>query len=773
MASNRRKIKSILGIICVAVMFFVFTFSNQNAVRSAAEETTNTSDTTDTADTNTADSTDDTENAVTASGTTDESTWITIDDYEVVAESDSYIMYYYEPRLSIILENKNTGAIMESTLSDEKNDGTSNKTWAAYMQSGIVIAAIRGTVNTYQVDMTTNHTTKTTKLDNGVSAELYFNEWGFGLTVNITLEDNELVVNIPDDSIKEDMTDSSLYISSISVFPFLGYTYMDEQDGYMFIPDGNGALIYLDDKEGRYSTGFSQMIYGSDAGFSSTQVISYLWERFDAVTDPNKVLAPVFGMAHTEDELAYLAIVEEGETRAYIEAHPNGAIVNYNRCFARFMLRDIFSQPLSSSENASTVTTVEPNRTHDERQVRYILLEGDDADYSGMAVTYRNYLLENGLVEVKDNDYSTRVDFLGTDREDFMIGTTAVTLTTVDNIAEMYEELQAGGVTSLMTVYKGWQKGGLYEVPITKYKADSHIGGTSSLTDLIADSAESNYNIYLYNDALRSNASTNSSTSNVIRRISKRTFVEENDKQVYDEFYYLIPTRTSSLINKFTNSYTDEGVSNLAIGGISDTLFSYYYKQKYYSRSDVADTYSSTIASVDESTSLILEQPFSYLWNNTEAFLDMPLGSSDYMYIDEEVPFLSMVLKGILPMYSDYVNFEANKTEFFLQLVESGVYPSFYITYENSSSLIYTNSSDLYSTEYSTYKDTIIEYDSELRELAEVTGDAYIINHEKLENNVTKVTYNNDVVIYVNYSESDAVVDGITVPALSYKVGEA
>lgn len=773
MASNRRKIKSILGIICVAVMFFVFTFSNQNAVRSAAEETTNTSDTTDTADTNTADSTDDTENAVTASGTTDESTWITIDDYEVVAESDSYIMYYYEPRLSIILENKNTGAIMESTLSDEKNDGTSNKTWAAYMQSGIVIAAIRGTVNTYQVDMTTNHTTKTTKLDNGVSAELYFNEWGFGLTVNITLEDNELVVNIPDDSIKEDMTDSSLYISSISVFPFLGYTYMDEQDGYMFIPDGNGALIYLDDKEGRYSTGFSQMIYGSDAGFSSTQVISYLWERFDAVTDPNKVLAPVFGMAHTEDELAYLAIVEEGETRAYIEAHPNGAIVNYNRCFARFMLRDIFSQPLSSSENASTVTTVEPNRTHDERQVRYILLEGDDADYSGMAVTYRNYLLENGLVEVKDNDYSTRVDFLGTDREDFMIGTTAVTLTTVDNIAEMYEELQSGGVTSLMTVYKGWQKGGLYEVPITKYKADSHIGGTSSLTDLIADSAESNYNIYLYNDALRSNASTNSSTSNVIRRISKRTFVEENDKQVYDEFYYLIPTRTSSLINKFTNSYTDEGVSNLAIGGISDTLFSYYYKQKYYSRSDVADTYSSTIASVDESTSLILEQPFSYLWNNTEAFLDMPLGSSDYMYIDEEVPFLSMVLKGILPMYSDYVNFEANKTEFFLQLVESGVYPSFYITYENSSSLIYTNSSDLYSTEYSTYKDTIIEYDSELRELAEVTGDAYIINHEKLENNVTKVTYNNDVVIYVNYSESDAVVDGITVPALSYKVGEA
>ena len=39
--------------------------------------------------------------------------------------------------------------------------------------------------------------------------------------------------------------------------------------------------------------------------------------------------------------------------------------------------------------------------------------------------------------------------------------------------------------------------------------------------------------------------------------------------------------------------------------------------------------------------------------------------------------------------------------------------------------------------------------------------------------NVTKVTYDNGVVIYVNYSEQDQTVDGVTVSALSYKVGEA
>ncbi len=151
----------------------------------------------------------------------------------------------------------------------------------------------------------------------------------------------------------------------------------------------------------------------------------------------------------------------------------------------------------------------------------------------------------------------------------------------------------------------------------------------------------------------------------------------------------------------------------------------------------------------------------------------MPLGSSDFMYVDEEIPFLSMVLKGIIPMYSEYVNFEANKSEFFLQMVESGVYPSFYLTYENSSALIYTNSSDLYSTEYTTYMDTVTEYDEQLRALAKQTEGSYIISHEITDEGIRKVTYDNGVVIYVNYTDNDIDIDGLTVGAMSYKVGEA
>lgn len=692
------------------------------------------------------------------------------EDYVLVAESDTYKLFYYEPRFSIKLENKLTGAVLESTVSDEMDDGKNNPSWTGYMKSGIVIFGIIGTTNTYQVDMNTcENTIETWYTDDGIYAEIYFQEYGFGLGVQVSLEGDDLVVRVPDSSIKEEK--NGTYISTISVFPFLGYSYLGQKDGYMLIPDGNGALINLDDKEGRYSTGFSRLIYGVDDGMAASTTSSYLWERFEMVTDPNSVMAPIFGMAHTDDEIAYLAIVESGDERCSVECHPNGVMVNYNRCFAKFLLRDVFVQPLNNS-NSGTVKTVEADRLHADLQVRYCLLSGEDANYSGMANVYRDYLLESGLVSKADCGYNTRVDFLGTEREEFLMGTTAVTMTTVENIEGIYSQLRQAGVENVLTVYKGWQKGGLYDLPISKYKADGHIGGTAALTALIREQAEQGYDVYLYNDALLVNDDTNAATFNVMKMVNKRTFKIELKKEVYDLFYYLMPSRSANLLNKFVADYTNEGVNTLALAGISNTLFSYSSKGTYYSRTDTMQSFMDAVSAADESCSLVLEAPNAYLWKYTDAFLDMPLGSSDYLYVDQDIPFLSMVLKGIVPMYSEYVNFEANKTENFLQMVESGIYPSFYLTWEDSSKLIYTNSNNLYSLEYETYADTIVEYDAALRALAQQTDGAYVISHETLENGLVKVCYDNGVVVYVNYTENDLTADGLTVDALSYKVGE-
>ena len=690
--------------------------------------------------------------------------------YVLVAESDTYRLYYYEPRFSIKLENKRTGAVMESTVSDEKLHEDINNTWKGYVQSGIVLSAIIGNINTYQVDMTTENEITTWKTDNGIYAEINFKgNYQFDIGVEVSLVGDTLTVRVPDESIQENK--EGTFISTVALFPFLGYTYLDEQEGYMLVPDGNGALIYLDDKEGRYTTGFSSLIYGIDDGMTSTSKVSTLWERYETVTQSNNVLAPVFGMTHLGDELGYLGIVESGDERCSVEVTPNGVMVDYNRCFARFLLRDVYVQPLTQS-NSGTVISVEQDRLHSDLQVRYCLLSGDDATYSGMATTYREYLLDNNKIQRRDLSYNTRVDFLGTEREEFLMGTTAVTMTTVDDVKDILNELRGMGVQNVLSVYRGWQSGGLYNVPISGYKADGNIGGTGALTSLIRSEAQQGNTIYLYNDALTVNATTNSTTYNVMKMVNKRTFKMDVNGQVYDTFYYLMPGRSSGNLDRFVGAINNKDIGNLALAGITQKLFSYSSKGSYYSRTDTMDIYMDAVSAAHENSNLVMETPNAYLWEYADAFLDMPLSSSDYLYLDQEIPFLSMVLKGIVPTYSEYVNFEANKTENFLQMVEAGMYPSFYVAAEDSSKLIYTNSNNLYSLEYASYRDTIAEYDAELRALAEKTGSACILEHEILDNGLVKVTYDNGVKIYVNYTQSDLSADGLTVNALSYKVGE-
>ena len=235
---------------------------------------------------------------------------------------------------------------------------------------------------------------------------------------------------------------------------------------------------------------------------------------------------------------------------------------------------------------------------------------------------------------------------------------------------------------------------------------------------------------------------------------------------------YLTPARTNTLLGKMVKSYLKSDVNNLCVAGISNTLYSWNYSGNFYTRYDCADNYLSTVSKIDESTNLVLEQPFAYLWGSTEAFLDMPMYTSSYIYEDESIPFISIVLKGVMPVYSEYVNFEANKKEFFLKLVETGTYPSFYITRESSSELLYTNSCDIYSSEYSVYRDTIIEYSRELETLYDKTADSGIVGHEILGNGVTVVTYDNGVKVYVNYAATAQTADGLTIDAMSYKVGE-
>lgn len=695
--------------------------------------------------------------------------------HKKIAESDTHELYLKEDTLSILVRDKGTGAIMESTVRDGLDDGINNAIWSGYMKSGVVFTYLDGKNDKNQGDLVNQPPTKNvTYTDNGFTAEVFYAQTGLGYTLNVSLEGSQVIAEIPDDSIREEMASEGKYFGEISVYPMLGYTYLGSREGYMLVPDGNGAIINLDNKEGRYGGGFSSMIYGDDSGLRDSSVISLLWDKYETVTDSEYVMAPIFGMVHTDTQMAFLGIVENGAERASIEGVPNGVSINYNRIFPKFIKRKVYVQPTSNGSSGS-IEQAETARTKTDIKVRYCFTGKDQASYPGLANTYRSYLLDSGMISKQDTSYNTRVDFLGSDREDFLIFKKEVPMTSAEDIKEIYSDLTANNVSDIFSLYKGWQDGGINNLPVTSYKASSELGGTSEVTNLIKDSAEKGIDVYLYQDALRINPYDNNTTFNVMKLVNKRAFEEKTYKEVFDKFQYILPTQSGKNVSKLAKEMEKKGIANMALTGITHNLSSYTYSGKFYTRLDSRKAYDSYMEKVDEKMTLALEQPFAYQWKYMSSFLDMPVGTSSYVYEDAEVPFLSMTFRGIVPMYSDYVNFEANKEEFFLNLVEMGIYPSFYITKEDSSKLIYTNSSDIYSSQYDVYRDTIIDYSAQLKKVNEDIGEGYIVNREYMDDkeNVVKVTYDNGKAVYVNYGENSATVDGFTLEGLSYKVGEA
>ncbi|MCR4897481.1 MAG: hypothetical protein K5891_11980 [Lachnospiraceae bacterium] len=689
-----------------------------------------------------------------------------IDGHRFLTENDGYRLYLKEEDLSLIIEDKATGTIMESAVSYD--DGKNNDIWLGAMRSAVVLTLINKSDDTLQADLLNDQVSKTvTTNDHGFTAELYWKKYSLGFTLEVGFDNNGLTARIPESSIREDS--EQYFIGTIRIYPFMGYSYLDDKEGYMLVPDGNGALIYLDDKEGRYASGFSGTIYGTDIGFEDSKVETLLWNRYNTIADAEKVLAPVFGIAHTGEGMAFLGIVEDGRERAAIEVVPNGASVDYNRAYARFVLRRLYTQPTSNNSTVGSLRICEADRSHSDLQVRFLFLSGEDADYVGMAAAYRNYLLGKGDLEIREDTYKTRIDFLGSDRQSWVLGTQAVVMTTVDDIKEIYGDLQSEGITDILSVYKGWQKGGLYNLPLTSLSVESKLGGKGDLKSLMNSLQGTDTELYLYDNALLINPDETNATFNVIKKVNKRRYEYTTYKDVYETFYYLTPARSKLLLNRFAKSITSAGTPNLALAGITNNLFTYTYSTEKYTRFDCAAVYAEAIDALASGTNLLLEQPISAYWNDTSVFLDMPLYTSHYILEDESVPFLSLTLKGVMPVYAEYVNFEANGQEFFLKMIETGSYPSFYVTGADSSELIYTNSNDVYSSRYESYRGRILEYTEVFRDLSSRTAGATVTGHV-IDGDLRIVTYSNGLKIYLNYGTSPRTADGVTVEGMDYAI---
>lgn len=688
-----------------------------------------------------------------------------IEGHVFLQENDYYEMYFKEENLSIIMRDKQTGAVMYSTIDDPVE---SNEAWTNFMQSSFVLEYLVGTnVVVYRADMYSGDPEKEiTYIDQGFSAKITYPELEISFEVEVTLADEGFNVEVLQENIEEH--NDRYKVAGLYVYPFLGYSKLGEREGYMFIPDGSGGLIHLKDNDGKYRQPYSEMVYGSNVGIDDAYVLS-LFNRMNPFNDPEDILAPVFGMVQTDSQIGYLGIIEEGEFSAKIEAYPSGAILPYNWITARFIYRQVYNQPTSQDTGSMVVRQRDMNNF--DIKMRYDFVSEDKADYVGLAEKYRNYLLDHQFITKKEDEFKARVDFFGADVEKGLIFKKDIPMTSFSQASDILSDLQKNGVDNILSIYKGWQEDGYYGgLPISSFKPESSLSDDLTIQELVGESKEKDVELYVYHDALRINTEEVGNTKyKVMKKFNKRTYEEGVYGKVYRTLNYLNPESTVDILESMKARYSKQNIENIMIGGISNELFSYSERNREFDRIRTKEYYESIIADYHDQFNLMLEQPYAYLWDYTSRIIDLPTRSSNYVFTDEDIPFIALTLKGIVPLYGEYTNFQANQVEFFLQLVEQGLNPSFYITHEDPSELLYTNSSHIYSSKYDRYDEMIQTYYEDLKAVHEQTKDSMIHEYERFEG-VTKVTYDNGTIVYVNYEEDPSVIDGQTIEGLSYKV---
>ena len=337
-------------------------------------------------------------------------------------------------------------------------------------------------------------------------------------------------------------------------------------------------------------------------------------------------------------------------------------------------------------------------------------------------------------------------------------------MTTFDQVQSILQTLKDKGTTDVLSVIKGWQSGGPYtSLPHKDFKTDSSLGSLSDLKDT--------ENIIFDNDLQRYNPKTNKMNSaTLVKKLNKRTYVEEVFGKVYDKYYFITPEQSLQNSDKLIQEFSKNDLKNVAIEGISENLFSYLLKGDPVDRVHSTKVYKQILEQFKKSNfNLSLYAPNAVFWEYADNLLDVQVDSSNYVFTGEEVPFLEIVLKGKKAMYAPYTNFNANHDTYMLNMIEYGVYPSFILTYEPSSLLQLTNSSDLYSTYYEEYIDQIVEYDAIFSELHSKIKGATIEDHYR-NGNFVEVTYSNGVKVIVNYGDSAVEYDGVVVKAMDFEV---
>lgn len=692
--------------------------------------------------------------------------------YEKVAENNHLSLYIDRNPFSIKIKNKVTGYVWNFNLENTEKERL-NEEWQRFAKSLVVIYYYDTNFNKRQATIyDKNVNLSFDKIEDGVKANVDFKDIGISFDIYLRLNDDSLDVKVPYESIK----DSKGSLASIELFPFLGAVKDGERNGYIFIPDGSGALIRFNKPVKEIDEPYVARIYGNDEAVSNTQENSKS-NFINNLTNvsPKRIFIPVYGMIHNVGKDGYLAIIESGAEYANIVCYPAGVSTDFNWVTSEFVYRNKYFQPIS--KNMDGFLTYQKDKNRFDIKIKIAFLSNNEADYVGMAKRYQQDLINRGLlspniIDRNDRGIPLRIEFFGGEMKKGIIWNSIVVMTKVKQAEYILDDLKKSGIPNFLVIYKGITRGGYTGTLPQLFPFDERLGNYNDFKDFFDGKKVDDVQIASFTDFTTAyqGAGGYNPRTDIAYKINKRPIQFNKGKDLKD-YFYLSPVAALKKFEMDRENFKKYNISSIAVNTTPSVLFSNFLEGRNVTRSQSIDIYKKLFKEMHKDfTSISLYAPNEYLFKYANNFLDIPMYSSQYTYETDTVPFLQIVLRGYVDLYAPISNYYADINEETLRMVEYGVYPSFLLTYMPSYMLIDTPSKNIISSRYYDLKDLIIrQYNKVNNALKYVKGEK-IVSREILDDKVVKVDYSNGVSIIVNYKDKDYIYNGKTVQAKNYLI---
>lgn len=562
---------------------------------------------------------------------------------------------------------------------------------------------------------------------------------GFRIKLSVKLIDGNMTVECEHSNLTNN---PDAFIENIVLLNSFGAYNTSYEDDFILVPDGSGAII----KTSVYDEAFDSLsfaVYGNDPAVSSGA--------------SGNAIIPAFGMKH--GETAFVSLIQDGDTVASIKADKAKSLNEFNRVYSSFNITPTLyeDEKLYISKESSV----------DEISLCYRFLTGNNATYAGLASACREQLIRNSVLSTKtvtSEDYlPCFLSLTGATTDDSGVFDKLVPMTDFEQAADMLSRMKSKGINNISVRYSGIFNGGVNSENPSDLKINKAVGGEEGLAELYDYIKTQKMSLYFDINLL-------SDSSTVAFNSAKNIKLKDFKYKPYLTFEYLqTPVYAKEFINveKLNDIIVSvlsktEGLefSGFSLNDLGTVLYS-DYSSNGMSRQDSAEIISSSVAPLSTNHSTMAVTGNFYMIKNVNKIVNMPMKPSvarSGAYIS--VPFVPMVLHGIVDYTGLPINTEVNMQETMLKYIEYGACPHFEWNYEPIDK---DAESDIY------YYDNTINAAAEFYTKANAAlydlRDARMTDHYEVENGIFCTEYDTGAMIYVNYTDSDFTILGVVVEA--------